>query len=597
MKKPQKRIAIIDRTLCLKEKCGYVCMKVCPGVKMGDQTVYVDEEGFPVISEVLCTGCGICPKKCPANCIDIINLPQETGTMLHQYGINSFRLYNLPIPQNGVAGLIGKNGIGKSTALKILASQLKPNFGDYKGKKNEKSQDQSTKAFPVPKNLPLSLKNYFASAGKGRHKVAYKPQNVDKIPDVAKGKVKGLLKKVDERGAMQEAIEKFSLTQILDRDLSKLSGGELQRVAIAAAYLRDADIYYFDEPASYLDIEQRLAMAVAIKELGEKKQVMVVEHDLAVLDYLCEYAYIFWGTENAYGVVSGMKNSRAGINEYLRGFLKDENVRFRDTEIHFTFGTEGERKSSVKFSYPAFKKSYPGFSFSSEAGEMREGEILGIAGKNAIGKTLFAKLLAGVEKPDTTVSIPKIRLSYKPQYIKANADETAGEFFSSQKLNPVFFEECKRRLELERLMERKLAQLSGGELQRVAIASCLSKEADIYLLDEPSAFLDIEQRLQFSHLLRNLVENSKSAALVIDHDVVLLDSISSRMMVFEGVSSVSGHAPSPSGKQEGMNKFLKGMGITMRRDKDTMRPRINKPGSVMDREQKQAGEYFYYRQE
>ncbi|OIO20770.1 ribosome biogenesis/translation initiation ATPase RLI [Candidatus Micrarchaeota archaeon CG1_02_47_40] len=582
--KKTKRIAIIDRSLCTNKKCGYVCMNVCPGVKMGDETIKVGEDGFPVISEILCTGCGICPKKCPVKCIKIINLAQETGTLLHQYGVNSFRLYNLPLPQKGVTGLIGKNGIGKSTALKILSGSITPNFGNYK----EKGKTL------LPSSLGIALKNFLSSPSKS---ISYKPQNVDKIPDTIKGKVKPLLKKVDERGAFEEAVKKFSLSEVLEKDVSTLSGGELQRVAIAAACLRDADVYYFDEPASYLDIEQRLACALALKELSEKKQVMVVEHDLAVLDYLSDYVYVFFGEENAYGVVSGAKNARSGINEYLQGYLKDENLRFRETEINFSQTSEGERKSRTKLSYPAFSKKFPGFSFSSEEGEIREGEIIGIAGKNAIGKTLFVKMLAGVEKADNGASLPKITLSYKPQYIKAGGNDTVGEFFSSRKLNSAFFEEAKRRLGIAPLLERKIVHLSGGELQRVAITFCLSQEADLYLLDEPSAFLDVEQRLHFSHLLRSLVENSSSSAFVIDHDVVLLDSISSRLMVFEGESSVRGHAPAPKKKKEGMNSFLRSMNVTMRRDKDTGRPRINKPDSVMDRKQKEKGEYYNYKEE
>lgn len=95
------RIAIVDREKCAKGKCGYLCQKVCPGVRMGDETVTVDAEGFPVISETLCSGCGICVRKCPANAIKIINLPHEAGKLIFQYGVNAFRLYNLPLPKKG----------------------------------------------------------------------------------------------------------------------------------------------------------------------------------------------------------------------------------------------------------------------------------------------------------------------------------------------------------------------------------------------------------------------------------------------------------------------------------------------------------------
>ncbi|MFH0927115.1 MAG: ribosome biogenesis/translation initiation ATPase RLI [Candidatus Micrarchaeota archaeon] len=580
------RIAIIDREVCIKEKCGYICQKVCPGVQMGDETVVVDKDGYPVISEILCTGCGICPKKCPVNCITIINLAEETGKIYHQYGVNAFRLYGTPLPQNGVTGLIGKNGIGKSTALHMLSGTISPNMGDWQNPPGLKELSQE---------MPKIDFEYFRKLDGKQVKVALKPQNVDKIPSVFRGLVKELLQKTDERGALSQAVELFGLEHVLDKRISQISGGELQRVAIAAAYCKDADLYYFDEPASYLDIEQRLKVARALKELGTHKRVMVVEHDLALFDYMSDYVYVFFGQENAYGIVSGLKNTRVGINQYLQGFLKEENMRFREYEIKFQKNASTARKGKVKFSYPEFSRKFREFEFNSAAGEIREGEVIGIAGKNAIGKSLFVKMLAGVEESDNGNNMEhNMRVSYKPQYVSAQEGVSVAQLFSAQKLNGQFFEEAARKLGINSLMDKELQTLSGGELQRVAIVNALSKDADLYLLDEPSAFLDIEQRLNFASLIQRLIENSGKACFVVDHDLVLVDAVSSRIMVFEGEASVKGFANAPSEKREGLNKFLSGLDITLRRDPDTARPRINKPQSVKDREQKEAGEYYYY---
>ncbi|VVB57245.1 putative ABC transporter ATP-binding protein [uncultured archaeon] len=581
------RIAIIDRDKCFKEKCGYVCMKVCPGVQMGDDTVTVDSDGFPVISEVLCTGCGICPKKCPADCITIINIAEEMGKPVHQFGVNEFRLYGLPLPQKGVVGLIGKNGIGKSTALKILAGSIVPNLSNYA---------QPPEMKEVVSSLSRETGAYLSSLTEKKIRVSLKPQNVDKIPAGVRGKVKDLLTRLDERGALERAVEHFELGSMMDKELRHISGGELQRVAIAAAWCKDADLYYFDEPASYLDIEQRLRVGAAIKELAEEKNVIVVEHDLALFDYLSEYVHVFYGQENAYGVVSGVKNTRAGINQYLLGFLKEENTRFRDHEIRFSRNVSATAsKGKIALQYPALSKKFDGFSFSAEPGQLRMGEVVGIMGRNAIGKSLFVKLLAGVEKNESGEELEQtIKVSYKPQYVKALPGVTVGALFAQHKLEPAFFEEASRKLNVTSLADKELEHLSGGELQRVAIVLALSQTADLYLLDEPSAFLDVEQRLHLAGLLQRLIQNSGRMAMVVDHDLVFLDAISSRVMVFEGEGGRKGHAGAPADKRAGLNAFLKQMDITLRRDPDTGRPRINKPDSALDREQKEAGEYYYY---
>ena len=121
------RIAVLDREKCQPKKCSMECKDFCPGVRVGDETITIGEDGKPVISEELCTGCGICVHKCPFDAIHIINLPEELEERcVHRYGLNGFALYGLPIPREGkVSGLIGRNGIGKTTALMILAGKCR----------------------------------------------------------------------------------------------------------------------------------------------------------------------------------------------------------------------------------------------------------------------------------------------------------------------------------------------------------------------------------------------------------------------------------------------------------------------------------------
>jgi ATP-binding cassette subfamily E protein 1 len=125
------------------------------------------------------------------------------------------------------------------------------------------------------------------------------------------------------------------------------------------------------------------------------------------------------------------------------------------------------------------------------------------------------------------------------------------------------------------------------------IAATLGKQFDILLLDEPTAFLDVEQRLRASKLIREIVESKEAAAFVVDHDLQILDSISDRLMLFEGERGVKGHAWAPSHPKDCMNAFLKKIGITFRRDPQTGRARANKPNSQKDSEQKGKDQYFY----
>ncbi|MHA1227965.1 MAG: ATP-binding cassette domain-containing protein, partial [Candidatus Hodarchaeales archaeon] len=150
-----------------------------------------------------------------------------------------------------------------------------------------------------------------------------------------------------------------------------------------------------------------------------------------------------------------------------------------------------------------------------------------------------------------------------------------------------------RPFHLEDLLDQKLKHLSGGELQKVAIISVLAREADLYLLDEPSAFLSIEDRLTAAKMIRKVVQSRNAAAFVVEHDIVFQDYVSDRIIVFLGQPGEYGKAYAPSSVRVSMNRFLGNVKITFRRDPRSGRPRVNKLGSKLDRQQKTQGEYYY----
>ncbi len=560
---------------------------------MGTDTVVITEKGYPKIIEELCEGCGICVHKCPFEAVKIIGLPEEWNEeLVHQYGENGFRLYRLPrVQKDRVVGILGPNGIGKSTALKILSGSIVPNLGNYNNA--SPNWDSVIEFF-----AGTEMADYFAKLRDGEFRTVVKPQYVDKIPMVFKGKVRELLKSADKQGNIDEVAALLGIESTLEREVDKISGGELQSVAIAAALLKDGDVYFFDEPSSYLDIYQRLNVARVIKELASKKIVFVVEHDLAIMDFIADVIHIMYGSEGAYGIVANIRNTRNAINSYLEGYLRDENIRFRDWKIEFVVHPP-KRKSElpVLISWGAIEKKYSDFHLDVEPGEIRASEVVGIVGSNATGKTTFVKLLAGVVKPDYGTVDSELKVSYKPQYIKPDYDGTVEELLNftlkDRMLNNFYRAEVLHPLRLKYLYNKDVKNLSGGEMQRLAIAIALGLEADLYLLDEPSAYLDSNERMVAAKVIRRYMENLGKSAMIVDHDVYFIDIIADSVMVFGGEPGKHGVAKGPYSMREGMNIFLKNVGITFRRDGDTNRPRINKPESYNDREQKSRGEYYY----
>jgi len=592
------RVAVIDKDLCKPNKCNYECIRFCPINKTGRaKAIELGEDGKPIINEFVCTGCGICIKKCPFQAIHIENVPEEVEEKLvHRYGPNGFALYGLPVPKRGqVTGIIGRNGAGKSTALKILSGLLKPNLG-----KGEASWDEVLKKFKG-----TELYNYLKDLARGKIKVAYKLQYVSEASRILKGRVKDLLSKADERGIAKEVAEALNLAHLLDRDVRQLSGGELQRFLIAATLSKDADLYAFDEPAAYLDVKERVSMARAIKEfVPPNRYTMIIEHDLAILDYLSDLVHIIYGVPGVYGIVSQPYSTRVGINHYIKGYLPSENMRIRDKPITFLSPEAREKVLPTEkyLEWPPFHKKLGDFVLEVKGGDVRRGEIIGILGPNGIGKSTFIKVIAGRLKPDDAeLVLPQLRLSYKPQYVSPElfkGFKTVRDvlrFVRSDFLDTSswYYVEIVKRLGLNKLLDKPVQGLSGGELQKLAVAVALGKEADLYLLDEPSAFLDVEERLAVGDAIRHIVEASGAAAFVVDHDLVMIDLITDRVMVFHGEPGRRGIAEPPMSLRKGMNMFLKELGITFRRDAETGRPRVNKEGSRLDRIQKSMGEYYY----
>jgi len=586
------RIAVIEQDKCNSLGCGEFCIKKCPVNKMGKECIVLNEKKKAVISEQFCNGCNICTK-CPYGAIHIINLPEKLKEdPIIRFRQNSFELFSLPlVKKDSIVGIIGRNGIGKTTSLQILSGTLKANLGKYD---NPPENEEI-----VNKYSTKWMGEYFTKLFDHKIKVAYKPQRVELLAEMFEGvRVKDLLIKADERGIYKHLVSELDMDNILDRNVEELSGGELQRVAIIATLCKNSEVIYFDEPSSFLDIMHRIKVAKLIREYSKGIATIVVEHDLATLDYISDEIQIIYGEPACYGIVSNSKSVRRGINEYLDGYLADDNIRFRNYSIKFN-ESSAERyiHQEILLEYPELEKKFEKFHLKIGGGSVHKGEVLTIMGGNGLGKTTFLKILAG-ELISDRGKIHDLKISYKPQYLNNKIEGTVESYLRSIGGDDFesgwYRQNILEKLGLKNILNNEIKYLSGGELQKVHIAACLSDaSANVIAMDEPSAFVDVEDRLKVAEIIKEFVMKREVCAIIVDHDIQFVDYLGDSMLVFEGEAGVDGHVIGPLNKIEGMNRILKNLDITYRKDKITFRPRINKEDSQLDVEQKSKGNYYY----
>ncbi|KAJ1600176.1 hypothetical protein NDA14_003103 [Ustilago hordei] len=562
----ETRIAIVNSDKCKPKKCRQECKKSCPVVRMGRLCIEVTPTSkIAFISESLCIGCGICPKKCPFDAINIIKLPTNLeNETTHRYSANSFKLHRLPTPRAGqVLGLVGTNGIGKSTALKILAGKQKPNLGRYD---DPPDWQEILKYF-----RGSELQNFFTKVLEDNIKALIKPQYVDHIPRAIKGKasVTQLLDGKLEKDNKQMVIDMLDLKEVLERDVQQLS----------ASQCRPND---------------------SLPSLDSNTYVIAVEHDLSVLDYLSDFICCLYGVPSVYGVVTVPSPVRDGINIFLDGYIPAENMRFREESLSFKISETAEDEvldRTPKYVCPPMTKTLGNFSLNIEGGEFSDSEIIVFLGENGTGKTTFVKMLGKLEPDPGAKKPPQLNVSMKPQTIAPKFQGTVRMLLLKQIkaafMHPQFQTDVVKPMSIEPIIDNDVQTLSGGELQRVALVLALGKPADIYLIDEPSAYLDSEQRIIASRVIKRFIIHSRKTAMIIEHDIIMATYLADRVIVYEGQPSVKATAKRPESLLTGMNSFLATLEVSMRRDPTNYRPRVNKFNSIKDKEQKAAGNYFF----
>ena len=647
------RLAIIDKDKCKPDKCAKECIKGCPPQRAGKQVIEIEDIGknLPIqtnksdfvrtninstnltdkrkiakIAENLCIGCNQCVRVCPFNAIRIINLPEENPTdIIHRYNPNGFRLYKLPILKpNIITGIIGANGVGKTTLIDILTDTIRPNFEQFSIQIEPKEI--------ISKFRGSVLQDYLKNLYSNKYKFSIKEQKIKlglknnaflSVRDFIKSKSINL----DTPDLLPESYYTMNINKMLDANFNTLSGGELQRLLCWVCANVDADVYVFDEPSNFLDVKQRLEISRLIKSivdtLGTKpKYVIVIEHDLSMLDYMADELYIIYGKPSAYGIVSKPLSVLDGINMYLSGYISTQNIRFRDEEFNLKPSSEivfGEILSEEQIqenkqenilenmaenilTYPSSQIEREGFRLIIPSGTIKlSNSICVILGENGTGKTTFINLIGSMG--NLSVSVKEQGAGIK-KYIGVDGTypsvlELLHHKIKSNYFNPIFQSDVIKQLEIEELQTRKINELSGGELQRVLIALCLGTPADLYLIDEPSANLDIEKRLNVTKVIKKFIMSNSKSAFIIEHDIMMCvafaQEVQSKILLIKQDSEINNirtcSISQPLDFSQGINGFLQLMSITMRISGHN-RPRINKCGSQLDQEQKKNGKYY-----
>ncbi|CAH6419359.1 Fe-S cluster-binding ABC transporter [uncultured virus] len=561
-----KRIAIVDTLRCKPHKCKRECEKYCPVNAQGRQCITHTGKGIAEISEELCTGCNICTKKCPFGAISIINLPTALGTVTHRYSANGFQLYGLPMPEkNSVLGLVGANGCGKTSAILILIGELIPNLGNLQRVERNR------------RNLNLkyrgtNVQNYLTELDKGL-KIGYKPQNIQSLRD-NKVLVGDLMS--------SDILQSLDLEHIAERNCHDLSDGELQRVSIGIVLSKDVDVLVFDEPCTYLDIHQRMAIARLIQASSVTYKI-VIEHDFTALDYMADKICLLYGSPGAFGNVTLPMTTAEGLNCFLDGFIAYSNTRFRSYALDFKFSRENMMiDRTIGITYPAFTVSYTNFTLTAIEGSITSGSITVLLGPNGSGKTTFIRTLSekfkgsvACKEQNTYLDSPELVLDF---LMKRTNGMILDVNFKQEVMNP---------LHIDHLMDRQINTLSGGEMQKVALIATLGQTRDIYLIDEPSCYLDIESVLVVAKILKRFVINNHKYMFVVEHDFNLGIYLADNVLLFN-----QGAVSAPVSALSGFNQFLQTLEVTMRRDYNNYRPRINKPGSRNDTLQKQTKNFI-----
>ena len=495
-------------------------------------------------------------------------------------GKELFSNINLSFLPNAKIGIVGVNGAGKSTFLKIMAGIEK----DYTGEAWA-AEGVSVGYLPqepilddklsVYENVTLGLKDQKDLLDRYNElAVNYSDENADELAELQNQIESKDLWDLDSK--VNQALEALRCPES-DKNVSNLSGGEKRRVAICQLLLKHPDILLLDEPTNHLDAETVAWLENYLKNY--QGTIVLITHDRYFLNNITEWIleldrgkgipyegnYTSWLSQKQKRIeleskqdnsrLKRLKNeiewissspkarqakSKARIKSY--NDLKDIEVKENNGEPQIII-PKAPRLGDMVIDVKGLSKSYDdnllieGISF-----RLPPGGIVGIIGANGAGKTTLFNILSGMEKSyDGEVNIGEtVSLGYVDQSRDdLNSKKTVWEEISEgNDILEVNSTIINSRAYVSAFnfkgtdQQKVVGQLSGGERNRVHLAKVLKSGANLLLLDEPTNDLDVETL----HALEYALEKFSGSALIISHDRWFLDRMATHILAFEGNS-------------------------------------------------------------
>jgi len=549
-----------------------------------------------------------------ANAISIENL-----SCSHDGGVN-YQLNDVSyvLPKGGKIGLVGRNGCGKSTLLRILAEvcctdaplvntdnvvfsgqvmlprgirvafveQEPPTPSDItvsdallgitSARDNSNTKSSRSTVYNVVRRYRMALNT-----------VELEPEEFQLASAEMDAKDGwAVLTKAEE------VATKLRVRHLQDQPLSKLSGGERKRVALAAALVQEPDVLLLDEPTNHLDLAAIRWLSDLVTE-DKKLTILVVTHDRSFLEEVCNsileldrgQLYSYEGNYQNY--LEG-KEARLALEDAA---VQSARVKFR-TELDWMRRQPQARQTKAKARIEAFYKLEkatkprnldPNLMLSATdqqrvggnilklknvslqfgdrimlndfSYDFNKGDKIGIVGANGVGKSTFIKVISGQQPIDSG----EIELGetivigvYDQMGLVVEKDQTVLEFVMD-KVNaregatvlegPDEARNLLKQFEFQR--ERwndRISMLSGGERRRLQLLAVLTKRPNFLIMDEPSNDVDLNTLAA----LENYLDEFKGVLVVVSHDRFFTDKVTKHLFVFEGNGEVKDYLGSLS---------------------------------------------------